>query len=137
MNASYMFLVTLFMIFFHIVDDFYLQGCLAKMKQKSFWDKNTIYRNDWAVCLVTHGMSWSIMVHIPIMVATLVFFRPEEHGILYLAVYISVFANALIHAIIDNLKCNAMKINLWTDQCLHIIQVSVVSFSFFLLTMKI
>ena len=32
------------MIFAHIVDDFYLQGILAKMKQKDWWEKQDGYR---------------------------------------------------------------------------------------------
>ena len=28
------------MIFLHIVDDYYLQGVLAKMKQRKWWEDN-------------------------------------------------------------------------------------------------
>ena len=31
--------ILLFMIMMHIVDDYYLQGILASMKQKSWWMK--------------------------------------------------------------------------------------------------
>ncbi len=34
------FFVILLMIFCHIVDDYYLQGILAKMKQKMWWKEN-------------------------------------------------------------------------------------------------
>lgn len=34
--------VVLAMIFCHIVDDYYLQGTLANLKQKSFWEKRYI-----------------------------------------------------------------------------------------------
>ena len=38
------------MIFCHIVDDYYLQGKLASMKQKSWWEKNApdrLYKYDY------------------------------------------------------------------------------------------
>ena len=41
----------LLMIFAHIVDDYYLQGILASMKQKSWWTKQegykSLYKNDY------------------------------------------------------------------------------------------
>lgn len=37
MNAAF---VLLWTIFFHIVDDYYLQGWLASAKQKSYWKEN-------------------------------------------------------------------------------------------------
>ena len=33
-------LVLFLMLFLHVVDDYYLQGILASMKQKSWWQKN-------------------------------------------------------------------------------------------------
>ena len=59
------------MVFMHIVDDFYLQGILANMKQKSWWEKNApqeMYKNDYLMALIIHGYSWSFMIHLPIMV---------------------------------------------------------------------
>lgn len=42
--------IILWMIFFHIVDDYYLQGWLAHTKQKSWWEKNApdeLYKHDY------------------------------------------------------------------------------------------
>lgn len=53
------------MVFCHIVDDYYLQGCLASMKQKKWWQENTpqkLYKYDYIVALIMHSMSWSFMV---------------------------------------------------------------------------
>lgn len=36
--------VLLSMIFLHIVDDYYLQGILVSMKQKSWWEENAPQR---------------------------------------------------------------------------------------------
>lgn len=44
------YVLILSMIFCHIVDDYYLQGCLAKMKQKKWWEENCPdekYKNDF------------------------------------------------------------------------------------------
>ncbi len=46
--------VLLSMIFLHIVDDYYLQGILASMKQKSWWEENApqrLYKYDYIVAL--------------------------------------------------------------------------------------
>ena len=34
------YIILIIMIFLHIVDDFYLQGVLAKFKQKDWWKEN-------------------------------------------------------------------------------------------------
>lgn len=117
-----------FMILAHIFDDFYLQGDLKKLKQKSFWqdDKNypaglnkNKYQQDWIPALVLHAVCWAIMIHLPII-------------ILYAAsafyfVIASVIINAIVHGVIDHLKCNKYKINLWQDQGLHMVQIIAIS----------
>lgn len=69
MNTIY---ILLFMIFMHIIDDFNLQGIMAAMKQKSWWEKqegyNDKYRFDYIPALLCHAFSWSMMIHIPILV---------------------------------------------------------------------
>ena len=42
--------IVLLMIFFHIVDDYYLQGWLASAKQKKYWQENALeflYKYDY------------------------------------------------------------------------------------------
>ena len=40
MNFGHYLLILIGMFFLHIVDDYYLQGCLAQMKQQSWWEKS-------------------------------------------------------------------------------------------------
>jgi hypothetical protein len=106
------------MILLHIIDDFGLQPiCLSKLKQKSFWDPylkdSKLYKYDYKVALIIHGLSWSIMVHFPFMLLPI-----NEWWIL-----ISVITNAIIHAWIDNEKANKLSINLLTDQLIHLCQI--------------
>lgn len=108
------------MIFCHIVDDYYLQGILASMKQKKWWETNApdpLYKNDYVVALITHGFSWAFMIMLPI--AVFYGFNPPLHF------WTCFVANAVTHSFIDNLKANKLKINLITDQVLHYVQIIV------------
>ena len=116
--------VLLLMFLFDIIDDFVLQPvCLSKLKQKRYWieecEKNNLdiskYDKDYITALLMHGLSWSIMIHIPLM------FLGSINDDLFLL--LSVLLNAVIHAIIDDLKANKLKINLDLDQCLHGLQI--------------
>lgn len=112
---------TLFaMIFCHIVDDYYLQGLLALMKQKSWWEQNAsdkLYKYDYIMALIMHSLSWAFMIMLPLAI-----FNKFEVNVLY---GILLTINACIHGIVDNLKANAKKINLITDQSIHIFQICV------------
>lgn len=104
------------MIFAHIVDDYYLQGILASLKQKSWWEKQEnykpLYKYDYIVALIMHAFSWSFMISLPI---------------LYLGftkwIVVAIILNTIIHAIVDDLKANKGKINLIVDQSIHIVQI--------------
>lgn len=115
--------ILFFMILCHIVDDFVLQPvCLSNLKQKTWWEKNVIkcewqkelYKNDYLAALTIHSLSWSIMIHIPIMIEFIV----NDWVLL-----ISILLNAAIHFYVDNLKANENKINLIVDQSIHILQI--------------
>lgn len=112
---------TLFaMIFCHIVDDYYFQGLLALMKQKSWWEQNAsdkLYKYDYIMALIMHSLSWAFMIMLPLAI-----FNKFEVNVLY---GILLTINACIHGIVDNLKANAKKINLITDQSIHIFQICV------------
>lgn len=116
--------VLLLMFLFDIIDDFVLQPvCLSKLKQKRYWieecEKNNLdiskYDKDYITALLMHGLSWSIMIHIPLM-----FLGGINDDLILL---LSVLFNTIIHSFIDDLKANKLKINLDVDQCLHGLQI--------------
>jgi len=123
--------VLLAMLFCHIVDDFYLQGILAQMKQKEWWQKyGSKYEYDYIVALIMHGFSWAFMIMLPAAIYTLVYVPDKFH--LLLPSYIF---NAIGHTFIDNEKANKKTINLIIDQSFHIIQIAL-AFTSFLTTVR-
>jgi hypothetical protein len=110
--------ILLLMLFAHIIDDFYLQGILANMKQKRWWEHSEwykpLYKNDYKMALLIHSMSWSIMILLPFM------FLHYVSGLMLLGAFI---INAVIHCYVDDLKANRGQINLVVDQSIHIVQV--------------
>ena len=112
--------IVLFMILFHIIDDFVLQPIsLSNLKQKKWWKKqegySDKYKDDYKVALAIHSISWSIMIHIPLVIMF--------PSLGQLALLISFIANAVIHYYIDDLKANKLKINLFEDQMVHFWQI--------------
>lgn len=110
-------------VLFHLIDDFVLQvSCLNKLKQKQWWINEckkenvdySLYKDDYKAALFLHGLEWSIMISLPIIIVG---------GYNFIWLSIIIFINALIHAIIDNKKANQLKINLITDQVLHFFQI--------------
>ena len=111
------FYVLLCMIFMHIVDDYYLQGILASMKQRSWWEKNAPqekYKYDYLAALIAHSFSWAFMVLLP--------FAFSLKSIDF-SFFILFFINMIGHAIVDNEKANRKTINLCEDQFVHLIQI--------------
>lgn len=120
-------LLLLFMIFCHIVDDYYLQGWLASAKQKSWWKKNypkPLYKNDYIMALIMHAFSWTFMIHIPIIIY-LFYYNININIYIFIIIFL---LNWIIHAFTDNLKANLLKINLVQDQIIHIIQILIIYF---------
>ena len=112
--------VLLAMIFLHIIDDYKLQGILASMKQKKWWEEQKeykkLYRCDYIPALIEHSFSWTFMMMLPIAVAL------RFNIGWWILAYIS---NMAIHAFVDDLKANKIKINLVTDQSIHLAQIIV------------
>lgn len=110
------------MLFFHIVDDYYLQGCLASAKQKSWWEKNNsspLYKNDYIIALAEHAFSWTVMINIPVLIYIYILGIQINY-----ITFINLFVfNLVIHIITDNAKANLLKINLIQDQLIHIMQI--------------
>lgn len=110
--------ILLAMIFLHIIDDYKLQGILASMKQKKWWEEQKgykkLYRHDYVPALIEHSFSWTFMIMLPIAVVL------RFNIGWWIFVYI---ANMVIHAFVDNLKANKFKINLAIDQSIHMVQI--------------
>lgn len=120
--------IILAMIFCHIVDDYYLQGWLASAKQKKWWEENApqkLYNHDYIMALIMHSMSWSFMIMLPIAIS-----MSYNVSMLFVIVFI---LNAVIHALVDNLKANKLQISLITDQLIHLLQIFVTAIIFFVL----
>lgn len=114
MNPAYIFLMMLFM---HILDDFHFQGCLANLKQKSWWAANAPdpkYKHDWVPALLAHVITWSMLIMLPC-----VYFLDVP---VWLVLPLFLF-NCGVHFFIDNLKCNRLVINLIEDQLFHLSQI--------------
>ena len=110
-------IILFLMIFLHIIDDFCLQGIMASMKQKSWWQKDSVgsqpkYKYDYIAALLAHSFSWAFMIMIPVLIGGT--WNP-----------IILILNMLLHAFIDNMKANHMRINLIADQSMHLLQILV------------
>lgn len=109
------------MIFLHIIDDYGLQGILASMKQKNWWENqeqySDKYKYDYIMALVMHSFSWAFMIMSPIL-----FTMPQQVKVSFIIAFI---VNVIIHAIVDDLKANKLKINLVQDQLIHLMQIVV------------
>ena len=112
--------VILWMIFFHIVDDYYLQGWLASAKQRSWWEKNSpdvLYMHDYIWALIMHSFSWTFMIMLPIA-----YTQNFNIGFWFFILFV---VNIICHAFTDDLKANCKRINLWQDQRIHLFQIIV------------
>ena len=126
--------ILIFMFLFHIFDDFVLQPiCLSKLKCKEIWNdvnrqNNNLYKNDYKMALFIHALSWSIMIHIPLMICMI---HMNQHY--QISLLSSILLNSIIHAFIDNLKANKRKISLVIDQTIHFIQIMLTYLIFYLI----
>ena len=115
-------IILLIMLFLHIVDDYYLQGILASMKQRAWWKENApdpLYKHDYIVVLMEHAFSWTFMIMLPVGIYTIFY----DKSIIFIIIMFLI--NWIIHSIVDHLKANVKVINLVTDQVIHILQIIV------------
>ena len=116
---NYKILIIISMIFFHIVDDYYLQGWLASAKQKSWWEKNApdeMYKHDYIAALFMHSFSWTFSIMLVPTIYIIINGGVWNPGL---------FAgNLLLHMLVDDLKANRKKINLIQDQAVHMVQIA-------------
>ena len=111
-------LISLVCVFLHIIADYLVQNeFLAKYKQKKNWviyTKEGKYKYDYIVVLLCHSFSWSFITFLPL------FIMSKYNIILCTCI---VLINTVIHAVIDDIKCNKLKISLLVDQFFHLIQI--------------
>lgn len=112
----------LLMMLLHFMADYTLQGCLANMKQKSWWVEQchkhgfdfAKYKYDYVCSLICHALYWTLITFAPI-----IFFSDLSD----ISIATVVIGNMAIHAIIDHIKANKFCINLIVDQLLHLAQI--------------
>lgn len=120
------------MALLHILEDFHLQGILANMKQKSWWQSECVklgitydsskYRRDHVISLIIHALENSIFITLPLIIDGLIAtLTTNPNNSLFIGWAFIIFANTVVHAIIDDFKCNSKGINLIVDQILHFI----------------
>lgn len=112
------------MLFMHVVDDYYLQGILANLKQRSYWEEHApdhMYRYDYLVALLMHSLSWSFCIMLPAV---------ASRGFAWNSDVTALFAfNIVVHTVVDDAKANRRKINLITDQAIHLVQILMTFFA--------
>ena len=107
------------MVFMHIVADYNLQGILANMKCRAWWEEHhpeKMYKEDYAVALLIHGFAWSFCIMLPLAVYS---GFHVGHGFAY-----ALIINTLIHGYVDSLKANHHLLSLTDDQLIHIAQIA-------------
>lgn len=117
-------IILILMFYMHVIDDYILQGVLAKMKQEQWWRSKLgvnfkKYRYDYIVALFWHSLSWSISISIPAIMYC--FYRSNFTP--SAVIIIAILANTIIHMIVDHMKANMLMINLLADQIIHMLQV--------------
>ena len=82
-----------------------------------------LYKNDWKIALYEHAFQWSFTMMLPLLVYSI--WAWKESGLYHSLIWWTglLTINTRIHAEIDNEKANELKISLFTDQILHILQI--------------
>lgn len=114
MDAGFVFLL---MMAIHVIEDFHLQGRMADMKQQAWWEEfPDRYRMDYTMVLFLHGLEWSVLVSLPLLLIT---------GLdVPMWLVPAIVINGFIHSVVDDLKANRFKINLIQDQLIHMVQMA-------------
>lgn len=108
------------MFFMHVVADFNLQGIMASMKQKTWWQKQEGYDeedngNDYKFPLFWHSLRWSFCIMLPLFIANGL--KINLVGLIFFCL------NIWWHYKTDDAKANKYFLNLVDDQIIHILQI--------------
>ena len=111
--------ILILMLFCHYLADYPMQGILASMKQKSWWEAqpgyNNKYKYDYITALIIHSFVWSFMIMLPLFI--------YQNFNMDTAFVVVIVLNTAIHASVDNAKANIHSINLIEDQLVHLLQI--------------
>lgn len=136
---SYKIFVVLLMFLMHYIEDFHVQGCLANLKQKTWWIKeckkenvdSKKYKDDFKMSLFAHSFENAIFVMLPMTIDMLI----SEHfktlsNTWFLFIPAIIFLTSS-HYLIDDAKANKLKINLVQDQLAHIACILLIAILYF------
>ncbi len=131
---SYKIFILFLMLLMHYIEDFHLQGCLANLKQKKWWEKqmsnndmhshyaleHSIYKNDYKMSLFAHSIENALFVMLPLIIDLLITEFVKGISNMWLFFIPAIILICTTHYVIDDEKANKMKINLVQDQLLHL-----------------
>ena len=142
---SYKIFILFLMLLMHYIEDFHLQGCLANLKQKKWWEKqisnndmhshyaleHSIYKNDYKMSLFAHSIENALFVMLPLIIDMLISeftYCLQNTWILFIP---STILICVSHYLIDDSKANEMKINLVQDQLYHLCVILLIFLCYF------
>lgn len=152
-------MIFLFMVFFHIVDDFYLQGCLAKFKQKRYWqdinnyprtvideqlimsDEHDKYiefqeKENKEIRDYMHDCRYDFLMGLFLhsfswtFMVTIPIMVTNYYRLNEVRFGMIFVANLLLHMAVDDMKSNKLVVTLLLDQTIHLLQIFLI-FIFF------
>lgn len=114
-------------LYMHVLDDFVLQkATLCDLKQRDWWRRlvghdfeKSRYSHDYVMALFIHAGQWSLGILLPMALYFIIKGMPVDTLFLWSAFCV----NTLVHAFVDNLKANELRINLVEDQSAHFVQI--------------
>lgn len=142
---SYKIFILFIMLLMHYIEDFHLQGCLANLKQKKWWEKqmsnndmhshyaleHSIYKNDYKMSLFAHSIENALFVMLPLIVDMLISEFTHCLQNTWILFIPSTILICVSHYLIDDSKANKMKINLVQDQLYHLCVILLIFLCYF------
>lgn len=142
---SYKIFILFLMLLMHYIEDFHLQGCLANLKQKKWWEKqisnndmhshyaleHSIYKNDYKMSLFAHSIENALFVMLPLIIDMLISEFTHYLQNTWILFIPSTILICVSHYLIDDSKANEMKINLVQDQLYHLCVILLIFLCYF------
>ena len=142
---SYKIFILFLMLLMHYIEDFHLQGCLANLKQKKWWQEqisnndmsshyaleHSIYKNDYKMSLFAHSIENALLVMLPMIIDMLISEFTHCMQNTWILFTPSTILICVSHYLIDDSKANKMKINLVQDQLYHLCVILLIFLCYF------